>query len=124
MKILAAILCLICGNAFAMTGNELLKKLQSPDPIAILEGHAYIRGVLDSESVFLARAKFAMGASGSKKLASEFFCIPTGGTVGGTSAKLSGPITAKLIAEPNTRSQTANVLIRRALIESYPCPEN
>ena len=41
-----------------------------------------------------------------------------------TGAKVAGPITQKLLAEPQTRQQTANVLIRRALIEAWPCENN
>ena len=124
MKTLVMFLCLVSSSAYAMTGNDLLKKLQSMEPSAILEGHAYIRGVIDAEATFYTKDKFAMAASSSKKLGQAYFCITEAATAGGTSAKVAGPITQKLLAEPQTRQQTANVLIRRALIEAWPCENN
>jgi hypothetical protein len=123
-KTLVTALCLVSGSACAMTGNELLKKLQSMEPSAILEGHAYIRGILDSEATFYTIEKFRIARTPGAKNETDFFCITEAATAGGTAAKVAGPITQKLLADSQTRQQTANVLVRRALIEAWPCADN
>jgi predicted ferric reductase len=120
MKNLLLVLLFACQGAFAMTGIELMNKLQSKDPSIVLQAHSYVAGVTDSESTFLNQQKFIAANAKDKKLASPFFCAPEGTTT----RKVVDVLTPKLEGESSTRQQSANVLIRRVLVETWPCSNN
>lgn len=117
----AVLLCFFSLNACATTGNELLRQLRSPDASESLHGFAYISGVVDTEYLYYAVNTIEMANDKNiKSLRYIHFCIPKDVTMG----QVVDIVIKKLEAEPEKRHETANLIIRRALVATFPCKEN
>jgi hypothetical protein len=123
MKIVfAMLLALSCTWARAeVTGNDLLRQLQSSDAGETLRAYAYILGVNDSESINFFQAVFKLGQSKKdSKFDRRYACIPDG-IIG---QQVFDVVRRHLERNPEVRHMNGAVVVRAALNEAWPCRAN
>lgn len=100
MKKLLIVAALLAGSAHAefYSGNDLLAKLQSSEPVERMIGAGYITGVFDA-------------ASGASQ------CPPENVTIG----QVRDMVKSHLEATPTLRHYPADVQVRFVLTRAWPC---
>ena len=107
----------------AVTGNEFYEQLKSQNQIDNQNAYAYLAGVLDTEDTFFMADIFKGMASKDKnaKFETKHFCFADSKI---TKGQVADVVQKYLEANPQNRHEAANGLIRRALIEAFPCAKN
>ena len=109
----------------AVTGNELYEQLKSQNQIDNQNAYAYLDGVIDTEGMYHMGDGFIWMMDVSKdknaKFKSAHFCF---GDNKITKKQVADVVQKYLEANPQNRHEPANGLIRRALIEAFPCAKN
>lgn len=124
MAIAALLACAAPSRADVMAA-ELLTQLASKDTLELAKARSYLAGVLDAEDFYLGAEMIAARAPLSERKASRFkfahVCMPA------PRPALDELVTLILgYAQQDSARGTgrAHSMIRFALIEKYPCPEN
>lgn len=111
---------LASAPSWGVTGNDLLRLLQSSDASHNLQAYYFISGITQNEEVSVFYEAFNKNRPPKQPFTRKHFCVPEG-----SENKQSFDIVQReLELSPETRQQYASIIVRRALIAAWPCAGN
>jgi hypothetical protein len=117
MRIAALLLCVVCSNAVAITGNELHSLLSSSKADENIEAYRYLQGVIDAEELHMMYEEIISEIEKRAFDNRRFFCMPKGSTLG----QAKDIVLVSLRENPKDRHIKASQLAQVALRSVWPC---